>query len=412
LLMVAEVALAMVLLSGAGILIQGLVTELSAHPGFNAKGLLTGNMLLAGRQYFAPIPGDLKRVTPQVASFYGQLLDQIWAIPGVTAAAMISRMPTDGWLRQPFTILGQAPQVRAAKQEADYVEVDSALFRTLGLAVVRGRGIEEHDVEGAPWVAVVNRTFAERYFPGADPLGKAIRVSIRSGSANVTVSEEQPREIVGVVDNLRYPAWEREPVAAMYVSYRQHPSEYPGGDYRVHVGKTLVIRTVVEPMSLAPALRRAVAEVDRNQVLESVMTAEQRIAESLSENRFAAQLFGAFGTLALLLAAVGIFGVTAYLVNQRMPEFGIRIALGARRGDIVRLLLSQLGLLLGAGTALGAAGGYAIQAMLRRGLIGLTPAGAATWSAVVCIMFGAAFLATWLPLRRAMRTDPIAALRQ
>ena len=411
LLMVGEVALAMVLLSGAGILIQGLIINLSAHPGFNAHGLLTGRILLEGEKYFSVVPGDLKRVTPQAAAFYGRLLDRIRAIPGVTSAGMISRMPTDGWPRQPFVILGRPPLDPRTKQEADYLEVDSSLFRTLDLSVVRGRGIDERDVEGSPWVAVVNRTFAERYFPGEDPLGKAIRLSIYSHPANVTVPEEQPREIVGVVDNVRYPSWETEPVAAAYVSYRQHPREYPGGDHFVHIGKTLVIRTAVEPMSLAPALRRALAETDRNQVLESVMTAEQRIAESLDVYRFVAQLFGGLGTLALLLAAVGIFGVTSYLVNQRTPELGIRIALGARRGDIVRLLLLHVGLLLGAGTVLGAAGGYAIQAMLRRGLDGLPPAGALMWFAVVFVMVGMVLLATWLPLRRAMRTDPIVALR-
>ena len=411
LLMVAEVALAMVMLSGAGILIQGLIINLSAHPGFNAYRVLTGRILLEGEKYFSVVPGDLKRVTPQAAAFYGRLLDQIRAIPGVVSAGMISRLPTDGTARQPFTILGRPPLHRGTKQEVDYLEVDSSLFRTLDLAVVRGRGIDERDVEGSPWVMVVNRTFAERYFPGEDPLGKAIRISIHSDPANVTVPEEQPREIVGVVDNIRYPSWETEPVAAAYVSYRQHPREYPGGDHWVHIGKTLVIRTAVAPMSLAPALRRALAEIDRNQVLEAVMTAEQRIAESLDVYRFVAQLFGGLGTLALLLAAVGLFGVTSYLVNQRTPEFGIRIALGARRGNIVRLIALQLGLLLGAGTVLGAAGGYAIQAMLRRGLDGLPPAGALMWFAVVFVMVGMALLATWLPLQRAMRTDPIVALR-
>jgi putative ABC transport system permease protein len=225
-------------------------------------------MLLSGKKYFSPASGDRKVVTPQTAEFYDRLLEKARALPGVDSAGIISRIPFQfSWPKQPFTILGRPAVEKGREPQADYVEVDSQLFTTLRIPLLRGRAIEEADDSSSPWVAVVNRTFADRHFADQDPVGQMIHISIFSRPANQTVPEEQPRRIVGVVDNLRYPSREREPVAAVYISYKQHPPEYPGGDHFAHIGKTIVVRTKTPPAALASALRRAVTELDPDQLL-------------------------------------------------------------------------------------------------------------------------------------------------
>ena len=411
-LLVAEVSLAMILLVGAGAVLQGLRSSLSAHPGFQTDRVLTGSILLSGKKYFAAVAGDLKLVTPQTAELYGQLLEKVRALPGVDSAGMISRIPLgSGWPKQPFSILGRPPVEKGREPQTDYVEVDAQLFSTLRIPLLRGRAIEESDTSSSPWVAVINRTFADRHFAGQDPVGQMIHVSIFSRPANQTIPEAQPRRIVGVVDNLRYASWEREPVAAAYISYKQHPQEYPGGDHFVHIGKTIVVRTKAQPMSLTPALRKTVTELDPDQILDNPQSADELIARAYGQNRFLANIFAGFGTLAMLLAAVGIFGVTSYLVTSRVREFGVRIALGANRQSVLRLVLSHVVKLTALGILFGAAGGYALQRFLQSWLRDVPPANVFTWSAVFGIMFGVAVAAALLPALRATRTDPMTALR-
>jgi putative ABC transport system permease protein len=305
---------------------------------------------------------------------------------------------------------------KGREPQADYLEVDSQLFTTLRIPLLRGRAIEESDNSSSPWVAVINRTFADRHFANQDPIGQMILISIFSRPANQTVQEDQPRRIVGVVDNLRYPSWEREPVAAVYISYKQHPQQYPGGDYFAHIGKTIVLRTKTPPTALASALRKAVTELDSDQLLENVMSADELIARAYGQNRFLANIFAGFGMLALLLAAVGIFGLTSYLVTScvrecRVREFGVRIALGANRQSVLRLVLSQIVKLTAIGILVGAASGYVLQRFLQSWISEISPANVLTWSAAFAIMFAAAVAAALLPALRATRTDPMTALR-
>lgn len=178
-----------------------------------------------------------------------------------------------------------------------------------------------------------------------------------------------------------------------------------------HIGKTIVVRTKTQPITLAPALKRAVTELDADQILDNVMTADDLIAKSYSQNRFIANIFAGFGTLALVLAAVGICGVTSYLVTSRVREFGVRIALGADRQNVLRLVLSQVVKLAGVGIVLGAAGGYSIQRFLQTWLAEVPSANVVTWTAVFAIMFGVAIGAALLPAIRATRTDPMTAMR-
>ncbi|MCP5112684.1 MAG: hypothetical protein GY953_17810, partial [bacterium] len=267
----------------------------------------------------------------------------IRALPGVESAGMISRLPF-GIQPQPFTIVGRPAPAPGEEPRADFNEIVPGLFETLDTPLLRGRYLNDKDMEGAAWVAVINRTMAERYFPDGDPIGQTIQLSMRSTVADINVREQSTREIVGVVGNFKYPSFYEEPPAAMYVPHWQHPSEYGSADHWAHIRKTLVVRTSVEPMSLAEPVRRVIAQVNPDQAAHDLMTMEQRIASSVSvvQTRFLAQLFGIFGGLAILLAVVGIYGVTSYYVSQRTHEFGIRMAIGAGNRDVIKLVLRRV----------------------------------------------------------------------
>ena len=218
--------------------------------------------------------------------------------------------------------------------------MDAQALDTLGIRLLRGRMIQEQDTVSSPWVAVINKTFADRHFPGQDPLAQAIRVTI--GPAADGVREPQPRQIVGVVADVAYPSFFTETPAAV------HPVppaslEYGREDEFLHTRKTLAIRASVDPLTLVRGVQRAVARIDPDQAAHDFMTMEQRVAASpsVTNSRFFASLFSVFGTLAILLAVVGVYGVMSWVVGQRTTEFGIRMALGASARDVVAMLLAQ-----------------------------------------------------------------------
>ena len=240
--------------------------------------------------------------------------------------------------------------------------MDAQALATLGIRLLRGRGIEERDVASAPWVAVVNKTFADRHFPGEDPIGRSVRLSM-GDPGPVSVEEPQPREIVGVVADVTYPSFFDEAPAAVYIPQRQHVFQYAREDEWIHTRKVLAIRTSIDPLSLVPAVQAAVAQVDRDQTAHDFKTMEDRVrsSPSVTNSRFFASLFTIFGVLAILLAMVGVYGVMSWVVGQRTSEFGIRMALGARARDIIAMLLGQSlrPILLGLG--LGALGGFGLS---------------------------------------------------
>src|SRR5260221_2066451 len=212
--------------------------------------------------------------------------------------------------RHPFTVVGRPQPDPGKEPQADLNEVDAQLLPTLRIRLLRGRGIEERDVAAAPWVAVVNKTFAERHFPGQDPIGQAIRILI--GDAGETAAAEpQTREIVGVVADVTYPSFFSEKPAAIYIPFRQHVWQYAREDEWIHTRKTLAVRTSVEPLSLVRSIENAVAAVDRDQTAHDFMTMDQRVGSSpsVTNSRFFATLFTVFGILAILLAMVGVYGV-------------------------------------------------------------------------------------------------------
>jgi putative ABC transport system permease protein len=411
-LLVAEVALSMVLLVGAGLMIRGFLRERSDLPGFDAQRLLTADILLGGTKYFDKTPQDTNLVTAQVERFYDDLLERLRASPAVEHAGIISRLPLQTWTH-PFVIVGRPAPEPGKEPQADLNEVDAQLLPTLGIKLLRGRGIEERDVASSLWVTVVNKTFADRHFPGQDPVGQSIRISIGPPGATNTMEEPQAREIVGVVADVTYPSFFREKPAAVYIPFRQHLWEYGREDEWIHTRKTLVVRTTGDPLAFVRTVEAAVKEVDRDQAAHDFMTMEQRVADSpsVTNSRFFASLFTTFGTLAILLAMAGVYGVMSWVVGQRTNEFGIRMALGARARDVVAMLLGQSLKPILVGLALGLLGGFGLSRALNSVFWRMTVADPAVLAAVSALMLAVALLAAWVPVYRVTRIDPQETLR-
>jgi putative ABC transport system permease protein len=288
-------------------------------------------------------------------------------------------------------------------------EVSTGYFNTLQIPLLKGRYLSEDDRQETPWVVVINQTMAQRFFPGADPIGQLIQLNYPD--AGLLTSEPHPRRVIGVVGNVRHLGPRNDPPPAMYVSWRQHLWEYPGGRANLHLVKNWVIRTVSDPTGLVAAAKAAVAEVDKDQAVFNVMTMEQRLSEWLTGQRFNARLYGTFATLALILAVLGIYGVMSYFVSQRTREFGIRMALGADRRDVFKLVIRQAFYLSSIGIAVGIAASLGLTRLIKSQLFGVTPTDPTT-AVVVCLILAlVALLACYLPARRATKVDPMVALR-
>jgi putative ABC transport system permease protein len=411
-LLVVEVGLSMVLLVGAGLMMRGFLREQSTLPGFDTTRLLTTDILLGGTKYFDKTPDDMNLVTPQVEAFYDQVLERVRATPGVERAGIVSRLPMNVWTH-PFAIVGRpAPEV-GHEPRADLNEVDAQLFDTLGIRLLRGRGIDERDVASAPWVVVVNKTFADRHFPKQDPLGQAIRVSMGTPGQGPVVEEPQVREIVGVVADVTYPSFFTEAPAAVYIPFRQHLWQYAREDEWLHTRKALVVRASVDPSTLVRPITDAVAQVDRDQAAHDFMTMDQRVAgsPSVTSSRFFASLFSVFGILAILLAMVGVYGVMSWVVGQRTTEFGIRMALGARARDVVAMLLGQSLRPILLGVFVGILGGIGLSRALNTVFFRMTFIDPAVFGSISVAMTAAALAAAWVPVHRVTRIDPQRALR-
>ena len=409
-LLVVEVSLSMVLLVGAGLMLRGFLHEQRNLPGFDTERLLTADILLGGTKYFDKTPDDMNAVTRQSEMFYDRLLERVRALPGVARAGIISRLPMQVWTH-PFTIVGR-PAAQGRPPQADFNEVDAQLFDTLGIHLLRGRGIQERDVASSPWVAVINKTFADRHFPNHDPIGQAIRITIGPAGERGTV-EEPPREIVGIVADVAYPSFFTETPAAVYVPFRQHLSRYGREDEWLHTRKVIAVRASVDALTLIRPIEDAVARVDPDQAAHDFMTMDRRVATSpsVTNSRFFASLFTAFGTLAILLAMVGVYGVMSWVVGQRTTEFGIRMALGARAHDVVLMLLGQSFRPIALGVALGVLGGFGLSRALNSMFWRLTVADPLVLGGISALMLIAGLLAAWAPVHRVTRIDPQRALR-
>src|SRR6266436_4191830 len=401
----------MVLLIGAGLMINSILRLQRVNPGFNTANLLTMRIQLpeAGK-YMQRVPaGDMERATPQVTAFHQQLLEKTAALPGVESVGAMTGLPTHFAWRYSFSILGHPAPPPDQRPQAGYTEVSPGVFDTLKIPLKKGRFLDEHDTQAAPWVAVVNETFAHRYFPNEDPLGQQILV--RYGS--YSVDEERPRQIVGIVGDVKHYGLGEPAPPFIYTSYLQQPAVYPGGAIVAHLWQEMAIRTAsgARPEGLASAVKKIVAELDPDQPVTNVMSMDQVLVESMGDYQFYMQVLGIFASMAVLLAVMGIYGVMSYFVNERTREIGIRVALGAHRADVLRLV-AGMGLKLAAiGVAIGVALALGLTRLIATFLFGVKPTDPVTYAVVGAPLIGVALLASYIPARRATRVDPMTALR-
>jgi predicted permease len=390
-----EFALAVVLLVGAGLMIRSFAGLQAIDSGFNPRGVLTMIVSVAGSR--AAEPGR-RRV------FYDELVRRAQALPGVTSASMINHLPLAGDLwTWPFAVQGRAPARPGASPNAVYRAVMPGYFRTLGITLARGRDIGASDTLEAPGVVVVNDALATRTWPGEDAIGKQISFDNVDGS---------PRwlTVVGVARNARQEEWTRVPDPEAYLAVMQTrdylESPQPHSSYL-----TLVVRTGGDPAALAPAVRDTARSLDSRVVLADTQTMADAVADATAQPRFYLLLLGTFGAVALILAAVGIYGVMSYAVSRRTHEIGVRLSLGAQRGDVVRLVVGQGMRVAGGGAAVGVIGALATSRAMSTILYGVGPADPLTFAVALVVLGGVALAASYIPAQRATRIDPLTALR-
>jgi len=382
-LVVVETALSFVLLVGAGLLARSFVRLQEVPLGFDPARVLTAGMSLPRAQYARP---------EQWRNFYTTLVDGLSKEPGVELAAASLPLPLYGaGLNFAFKIDGRE-EASGSDLTANYTASTPEYFRSLGIRLMRGRLFTERDSADAPKVCVVSAAFAKQYFPGENPLGRRLVFGFKESVA---------REIVGVVADVKRDGQGAPSKPEMYVPFAQEPW------WAAYV----LLRTSGDPMRLSAVLRRHVRALDPGLPVESVQPMTQMVADSVAQARFRTTLLAMFGAAALVLAVVGIYGVLSYSVGRRTREVGIRVALGAGRGDVLRLVVSEGLLLTGLGLALGAAGAVVLTRFLSTLLFEVGRFDPLTYAAVAAVLAGSGLLACWIPARRAMRVDPVVALR-
>jgi putative ABC transport system permease protein len=387
LLVVTEVAVALVLLVGAGLLIQSFRRLQRVDPGFNPHDVLTFKLSLPDTQYSAARQLD----------FLQQLIARLDRLPGVRSSSAVLPLPlsTDE-IDTLFGIEGR-PVAEADRPRTSYSWVEPEYFRTMGIPLRAGRDFTALDDLRATPVVIIDETLARRFFPHQNPLGQRIKPGIGNG-----YKDGPPlREIVGVVGDVKQTSLQGEPISGVYVPLAQSPG----------MSLTAVVRADVEPRSLVSAVRKEVAAMDRDLPVYEVKTLDDYLAASVAEPHFNTLLLGVFAGLALALAAVGLYGVVSYSVTQRTHEIGVRMALGAERYDVLRLVVRQGLLLVLAGVAIGLAAALALTRLMSSLLYGVRPTDPATFAFVSLILAGVALLASYIPARRAAKVDPMVALR-
>jgi predicted permease len=404
LLVVAEVALTLILLAGAGLMVNSFIRLQGVDLGFNPANLLTANVELDGVKYKEFVEGDIQRVTPAVDDFFQHTVERLQRLSGVVSAAL-EGSASECSLR----ILGRS-QEGGEQSGGRFAEADAGYFYAMQIALVEGRSLSANDDERSPWVAVINATMAKRFFPRESSLGKRVSLTF-ADSGGRKIAETYAREIVGVVGDAKESGPSRQATAMIYVPHRQHIRDYLGGVAYTHLSKRLLLRTSGNPLAMTRAVRSAVGEVDRTQVVTDIRSMEQIIAESVSPWRFMMQILSILSIIAVTLAAVGIFGVMSYTVSRRTHEIGLRMALGAGSGDMARLVLNYGLRLTVPGIALGLAGAMGVTRLIGSVLYGVGPTDPLTYVVVSLLLFLVAGLASYIPARRAMKVDPLVALR-
>ncbi|HEX8290915.1 MAG TPA: ABC transporter permease [Pyrinomonadaceae bacterium] len=384
-LVVAEIAITAVLLACSGLMIRSFLAIQSVDPGFRPERVLTFEFSLPSARY---------KDEPQMAAFYEQLTARAAALPGVERAALVDALPLSSGADVLSFVIEGRPELPPEKvQDAIFTVSTPDYFDVMGVGHVRGERMSERHREGVPDVGLINETMARKFWPGEDPVGKRINMGDPARSPWITV--------VGVVRDTRSSGLDKEPYPQVYL---------PALQFRQRA-MTFVARTSSDPAALVPAVRRELAALDKDLPLYNVRTMEQVMSDSVSRRRFQMVLITAFAGVGLLLAAVGIYGVISYSVAQRRHEIGVRMALGARAADILRLVVGQgLGLAL-LGVGVGVAGSLALTRLMASLLYGVSATDPLTFVCVSVALLGVALLACLIPARRATKVDPMIALR-
>jgi putative ABC transport system permease protein len=383
-LVIAEVALALVLLISAGLLIRSFVFLQRVDPGFNSSNALAVNIGLPGRKYSNP---------EQYQSFFTRLLEAISTSPGVKAVGVTQSLPIQGDYLLGFNIQGRPPDPPGQDKSTNYYAVSPGYFEAMGIPLLKGRLFTEQDNQTAPPVVLINETMAKQYFPDEDPIGQRI---------HVTNGPERFREIVGIVGDVKQYGLARPSPLQTYEPYLQNSFG----------GVTLVVRTVGDPATLTSTVREKVHQLDKDQPLGATRTLETLIDGSVAQERFIMLLLGVFAAVALVLATVGLYGVVSYSVTQRTHEIGIRMALGAARRDVLRLVVGHGMWLTIIGVAIGLGGALAVTTLLMSQLLfAVTAVDPLTFVAIPLVLAAVALGACFVPARRAMKVDPMVVLR-
>jgi putative ABC transport system permease protein len=410
LLIVAEVAIALVLLAAAGLMARTFVKLRQVDIGFIERNVLTMRVPLPEAKYPFPLTVEDPR-EPAGLAFSEKLLSQIKSLPGVTSATTASILPLGagaGWGKllnidsHPATSLNEMPVVRFALVSDDY-------FRTLGISVRQGRAFNEQDRASSQPVAIINETLAQRFFPNENPIGKSI--STGPPAELLPTDERTPenlaphRIIVGVVSDVKGGSLNQPPPAQVYAPLTQHRREGWINSLMV------AVQTKVPPANLTSAIREQVRGLDPDQPVTNIQTVDELLSRTLSQAKFSLLLLGLFSVVGLLLAAIGIYGVMATTVAQRTQEFGVRIALGAQTGDVLRLVVGQGMMLIALGIVAGLVTAFAVTRLMSSLLFGVSPNDPTTLTAITALLAIVALLACYIPARRATKVDPLVALR-
>ena len=388
-LVISEVAIAVVLLVGAGLLIRSFQRLQRVDIGFPASNLLTMRMVLPTPKYRQP---EARRV------FYDETLRRIRELPGVESAGIISFLPLSfSGMNFSFSIEGRLAPADSELPLALYRVVDPDYFTTMQIPLLRGRSFDTHDTEASQPVIIINRQLADRFWPNEDPTGKRMKI----GPAD---SPNPWAIVIGVVTNSRQSGLYGDQTLEMYAPYNQDRRGFTAP-------KDLVVRTKSNPNSLAAAVRQVIGTVDKDQPVSNIRTMEQVLSETVARERFQTLLLAIFASLALILACVGLYGVISYAAAQRTHEIGIRMALGAQRRDVLRLVIRQGMSITLVGIAVGLIGAFALTRIMTSMLYETTPTDPLTFVAVAGVLMVVAILACYLPARRATKVDPLVALR-
>jgi putative ABC transport system permease protein len=380
-LVVLESAIAVVLLIGAGLLVRSLIQLQNVSPGFDPHNVLTLRVDLPREKYSTP---------EKAANFFTQLEGRINGLPGVEHVGLISELPLSGQANDmPYVVEGRPPVSSDQAFDDDFRRVNTQYFKAMRIPLMRGRNFTEQEVREGAQLVIISDLLARRVFPDEEPIGKRLIMAM----GNV------PFEIIGIVGDIRHRALESDPIPAMYMPTNRAP------------WMNIVVRTQGEPQSLAGAVRNEVRALDPDQPIAMVRTMDEWMETSVAGPRYRTALLALFAVVALVLASTGIYGVMSYTVSQRTHEIGVRMALGARRADVLKLVVRQGMTLVVIGVGLGLVGAIALTRVMSTLLFGVTAKDPLTFAAVGALLMLVAFVACYLPARRATKVDPLVALR-